>query len=56
LHDDIPAIRTQERAVQDAKAMYQQIQRARKAATLKQPKSSQQPRQPKQARSSTRKK
>lgn len=56
LHDDIPAMRTQERAVQDAKAMYEQIQRAGKAATLKQPKPTQQPWQPKQARSSTRKK
>lgn len=56
LHDDIPAMRTQERAVQDAKAMYQQIQQARAAASPKQPKPSRQPRQPKQARASTRKK
>jgi hypothetical protein len=29
-HDDIPAMRTQERAVQDAKAIYQQMQQSRK--------------------------
>jgi hypothetical protein len=31
LHDDLPAMRTQERAVQDAKAIYQQMQQAQQA-------------------------
>jgi hypothetical protein len=45
LHDDIPAMRTQERAVQDAKAIYQQMQQAqqaRKAAPQNQAKPSKQ--------------
>lgn len=36
LHDDIPAIRTQERAVQDAKTIFQQIQQSRKQTPPKQ--------------------
>lgn len=35
-HVDIPAMRTQERAVQDAKAIFQQIQQSRKQTPPKQ--------------------
>ena len=35
-HDDIPAMRTQERAVQDAKTIFQQIQQSRKQTPPKQ--------------------
>ena len=30
LHDDLPAMRTQERAVQDARTIFQQMQQSRK--------------------------
>ena len=36
LHDDIPAMRTQERAVQDAKTIFQQMQQSRKQTPPKQ--------------------
>jgi hypothetical protein len=36
LHDDIPAMRTQERAVQDAKTIFQQMQQSRKPAPSQQ--------------------
>lgn len=36
LHDDIPTMRTQERAVQDAKTIFQQIQQSRKQTPPKQ--------------------
>lgn len=48
LHDDIPAMRTQERAVADAKAIFQkmqQAQQARKAVTSKPPTPTQSPSQ-----------
>ena len=37
LHDDLPAMRTQERAVQDAKAIFQQMQQSRKQTPPKPP-------------------